>query len=186
MKKFTKQFLKKRLYSTAPTVKTVTLIPGDGIGREMTQTIVELFNTAKVPIQWEIYNISHENDHYLSEELINSIRKNKIALAGPIFTPIAGHQSIDRMLAQKFDLYAYVTHIKSPPVPEHVPIVYRDLDFTIVRENLEAEYSGLEHEVHPGVVESLKVVTKFNCERIARFAFNEASKKWGSKVYIII
>jgi isocitrate dehydrogenase (NAD+) len=168
--------------------KTVTLIPGDGIGVEVTNCVVELFGAAKIPVNWEFYNITRANkNQLLSEELLQSVKKNKVILAGPLLTPIgiATHQSVDKILAHQFDLYSYVTHIKSPPVPEHVPITYRDIDFVVVRENTEAEYSGLEHEVTPGVVESLKVVTRRSCERIARYAFEEASKKWGSKVIAV-
>jgi isocitrate dehydrogenase (NAD+) len=132
----------------------------------------------------------------IPQPVMESIKKNKVVLSGPLFTPVQhGHASVgkfeflfknlDNLLAKKFNLYAFVVPITSPKLPESVSMPYRDLNMTIIRENTEGEYTGLEHMVTPGVVESLKIITKESCERIARYAFKRASRKWGSKVIAV-
>ncbi|CCM03182.1 uncharacterized protein FIBRA_05304 [Fibroporia radiculosa] len=139
-------------------VYTVTLIPGDGIGNEITDSVKEIFEYVNAPIEWEQYNVS-----------------------GILFTPISqsGHVSWNVAMRQQLDIYASVVLCKSLP---GFPTRHDNVDFAIIRENTEGEYSGLEHQSYPGVVESLKVSTRAKAERISRFAFDFALKNGRKKV----
>ncbi len=166
---------------------TVTLIPGDGIGPEVTDAVVCILKAAGVKFNWERFAVGAEAfekyKEYIPKDLYESIGQNKLALKGPIATPIGGgFSSINVLLRKKFELYANFRPIKNLP---GVETRYPDLDLIIVRENTEGEYVGLEHEVVPGVVESLKIITEKGSTRIAKFAFEYAQKNGRQKINAI-
>ncbi|KIJ56872.1 hypothetical protein M422DRAFT_149753 [Sphaerobolus stellatus SS14] len=158
-------------------VYTVTLIPGDGIGAEITDSVKEIFEHVNAPIEWEQYNVSGMSSagETLFKEAMESLKRNRVGLKGILFTPISqsGHISWNVAMRQQLDIYASVVLCKSLP---GIPTRHKEVDFAIIRENTEGEYSGLEHQSYPGVVESLKVSTRFKAERIVRFAFDFALK----------
>jgi len=165
----------------------VTLIPGDGIGPEVTQAAVRVLEATGLKFAWESFAAgadAYEKYHeYIPKELIESIERTKIGLKGPISTPIGGgFSSINVQLRKKFELYANFRPIRNLP---HIPTRYPDVDLIIVRENTEGLYSGVEHEVVPGVVESLKIMTEKACTRISRFAFAYARKNKRKKIHAI-
>src|SRR6201993_2901822 len=160
----------------------VTLIPGDGIGPEVSAAVLRIIEAAGVQIEWERFIVGgHAQDlagSSLPEEVIDSVRRNAIALKGPVATPIgSGFESVNVRLRKMLDLYANLRPVRNLP---GVQSRYGDVDLIIVRENTEGLYSGLEHEVVPGVVESLKIMTEKASTRIAVFAFEHA-KKFGRK-----
>ncbi|MGZ4731198.1 MAG: isocitrate/isopropylmalate family dehydrogenase, partial [Terriglobales bacterium] len=151
----------------------VTLIPGDGIGPEVTQATVRILEATGVKFDWEIFQVGAEAfakyNEYIPKELIDSIERTRVGLKGPVTTPVGGgFASINVALRKKFELYANFRPIQNLP---HIPTRYPGVDLIIVRENTESLYSGIEHEVVPGVVESLKIITEKASTRIARFAF---------------
>src|SRR6184192_3556051 len=154
----------------------ITLLPGDGIGPEVTAAVVSIIECAGVDIEWEKYFVGSEAiarfGDPLPPEVLESILRNKVALKGPVTTPIGtGFQSINVRLRKALDLYANLRPVRSMP---NIVTRYEDVDLIVVRENTEDLYSGLEHEVVPGVVESLKIITERASTRIARFAFEYA------------
>ncbi|WVO23935.1 isocitrate dehydrogenase, NAD-dependent [Cryptococcus decagattii] len=173
----------KRLPSKFGGKYTVTLIPGDGIGQEVADSVKEVFDALKVPVQWEQYNVSGETTggEALFQEAMDSLKRNKVGLKGILYTPVdqSGHNSWNVAMRQQLDIYASVVVCKSLP---GLPTRHSNVDFAIIRENTEGEYSGLEHQSFPGVVESLKVSTRAKAERIARFAFDFALKNNRKKV----
>jgi isocitrate dehydrogenase (NAD+) len=157
---------------------TITLIPGDGIGPEVTASVVRILETAGLKVRWEEFAAGAtalaEYGTTLPEPLLVSIRKNKVALKGPITTPIGeGFTSVNVGLRKALDLYANLRPVWNLP---SVASRFENVDLVIVRENTEDLYSGLEHEVVPGVVESLKIITADASMRIARFAFEYARR----------
>src|SRR6201988_1482388 len=165
----------------------VTLIPGDGIGPEVSQATVRVLAATGVKIDWEQFAVGAEayekSGEYIPKEALESIERTHVALKGPVTTPIGGgFSSINVALRQKFELYANFRPIRNLP---HIPTRYPDVDLIIVRENTESLYSGLEHEVVPGVVESLKIITEKASTRISRFAFEYARKNRRKKVHAI-
>jgi isocitrate dehydrogenase (NAD+) len=163
---------------------TITLIPGDGIGPEVTAATLRVIAAAGVEIEWERYSAGAEAlGEYgtpLPEQLLSSIKRTHVALKGPVTTPVGtGFTSVNVGLRKALDLYANVRPIKSIP---GVKSRYENIDLVIVRENTEDLYSGLEHVVVPGVVESLKVITERASTRIARFACEYARKNKRKKV----
>ncbi|KIR54554.1 isocitrate dehydrogenase, NAD-dependent [Cryptococcus gattii Ru294] len=173
----------KRLPSKFGGKYTVTLIPGDGIGQEVADSVKEVFDALKVPVQWEQYNVSGETTggEALFQEAMDSLKRNKVGLKGILYTPVdqSGHNSWNVAMRQQLDIYASVVVCKSLP---GLATRHSNVDFAIIRENTEGEYSGLEHQSFPGVVESLKVSTRAKAERIARFAFDFALKNNRKKV----
>jgi isocitrate dehydrogenase (NAD+) len=172
---------------THPKTHTVTLIPGDGIGPEVTDAVVRILETTGVQFNWERYAAGAEafekHKEYIPKELYESIERNKLALKGPVTTPVGGgFPSINVTLRKKFELYANFRPIKNLPGLE---TRYPGVDLIIVRENTEGEYVGLEHEVVPGVVESLKVITQKGSTRISKFAFEYARKHHRKKIHAI-
>ncbi len=162
----------------------VTLIPGDGIGPEVTEATVSIVEATGVSIQWERVeagsDVFQKYGAAMPEGVLNSIRRTRVALKGPIGTPIGGgFKSPNVALRQSLELYACVRPVASIP---GVPSRYEDVDLVIVRENTEGLYSGLEHRVAPGVVESLKIVTEAASLRIARYAFELARRERRSRV----
>ena len=165
----------------------ITLIPGDGIGPEVTQATVRILEATGVKFEWETFMAGAEAfekyKEYIPKELTESIERTHVGLKGPVTTPIGGgFPSINVALRQKFELYANFRPIRNLP---HIPTRYPDVDLIIVRENTESLYSGLEHEVVPGVVESLKIITEKASTRIARFAFEYARKNNRKKIHAI-
>jgi len=165
----------------------VTLIPGDGIGPEVTQAVVRILEATGVKFEWDRYAAGAEafeiHGEYIPAALYESIERNRVALKGPVTTPIGGgFKSINVTLRKKFDLFANFRPIRNlPGLETHWPGV----DLIIVRENTEGEYVGLEHEVVPGVVESIKVISEKGSTRIARFAFEYARKHGRKKIHSI-
>lgn len=154
---------------------TVTLIPGDGVGAEITDSVVSIFEAENIPVDWERVDITTSDSPQDVSAAVESLKRNKIGLKGIWHTSadISDHGSFNVALRKKLDMYAHVAFFKSVPgVKTRIP----NVDLVVIRENTEGEYSGLEHESVPGVVESLKIVTKAKSERIARFAFDFAKK----------
>src|SRR5216683_2325001 len=154
----------------------ITLLPGDGIGPEVTAAVVSIIECAGVDVEWEKYFVGAEAlsrfGDPLPKDVLESILRNKVALKGPVTTPIStGFTSINVRLRKTLDLYANLRPVKSMP---NIITRFEDVDLIVVRENTEDLYSGLEHEVVPGVVESLKIITERASTRIARFAFEYA------------
>ena len=158
---------------------TITLIPGDGIGPEVTQAVVRIFAAAGLSIEWDRHDAGviafKKVGQSLPITLLDSVRRNKVALKGPVTTPIAeGFTSVNVGLRKALDLYANLRPVKNLP---GVASRFEGVDLIIVRENTEDLYAGLEHQVVPGVVESLKIITEKASTRIARFAFEHARKQ---------
>jgi isocitrate dehydrogenase (NAD+) len=163
---------------------TITLIPGDGIGPEVTRAVVQVLEAAGLQATWESFEAGADavaaHGTTLPEPLLQSIRKTKTALKGPITTPIgSGFTSVNVGLRKALDLYANLRPVWNLP---NVKSRYDGVDLVIVRENTEDLYAGLEHTVVPGVVESLKIITDAASTRIARFAFEHARKHGRKRV----
>jgi isocitrate dehydrogenase (NAD+) len=165
----------------------VTLIPGDGIGPEVVAAAVRVLTATGIPFEWETQAAGAvaigEFGTPLPPQVLESIRRNKVALKGPTETPVAtGHRSVNVELRKQLDLYANLRPVESLP---GVKSRYEGIDLVVVRENTEDLYSGLEHVVVPGVVESLKIITEKASTRIARFAFDYARAHKRKKVTAI-
>src|SRR2546427_7811290 len=165
----------------------VTLIPGDGIGPEVTRAAVRILEATGVKFEWEAYEAGaqafEKYGEYIPKQLIHSIERTGVGLKGPVTTPIGGgFASINVELRKHFELYANFRPIRNLP---HIPTRYPDVDLIIVRENTEGLYSGIEHEVVPGVVESLKIITEKASTRISRFAFEYARKNKRKRIHAI-
>ena len=161
---------------------TITLIPGDGIGPEVTGAVVQILERAGLDVEWDSHLAGvlalERHGATLPAELLDSITRNKVALKGPVTTPVGGgFTSVNVGLRQALELFANLRPVWNIP---SVMSRYEKVDLVIVRENTEDLYSGLEHEVVPGVVESLKIITAAASERIARFAF-EYARQYGRK-----
>ncbi len=157
---------------------TITLIPGDGIGPEVTRAVVRVLDASGFAVEWETYSAGagalDEHGTTLPQALLDSVTRNKVALKGPIATPVGkGFTSVNVGLRKALDLYANLRPVANLP---SVPSRFSDVDLVIVRENTEDLYAGLEHVVVPGVVESLKIITRAASERIATFAFEYARR----------
>jgi len=168
-------------------IHKITLIPGDGIGPEVMDAVVRILTASGVEFEWETVLAGAEAfekyREYIPKALTESIERTRVALKGPITTPVGGgFASINVQLRKQFDLYANFRPVRNLP---HIPTRYPDIDLVIIRENTEGLYSGLEHEVVPGVVESLKIMTEKACTRIARFAFEYARKNQRKKVHAV-
>ena len=154
----------------------ITLLPGDGIGPEVTASVVTIIECAGVDVEWEKFFVGAEAvarfGDPLPQEVLDSILRNKVALKGPVTTPVGtGFTSINVRLRKTLDLYANLRPVKTLP---NIKSRYNDIDLIVVRENTESLYAGLEHEVVPGVVESIKIITEKASTRIAKFAFDYA------------
>ncbi len=161
---------------------TITLIPGDGIGPEVSGAVQQIIDAAGVAIQWEEVSARGDIDNpaadFMKSATVQSILKNHVALKGPLATAVAtGPPSLNVQLRKALDLYANVRPVKNL---SGVTSRYQNVDMVLIRENTEDLYAGLEHTVVPGVVESLKIITEKASTRIARFAF-EYARKWGRK-----
>ena len=165
----------------------ITLIPGDGIGPEVVAAVVNIIEAAGVEVEWESQIAgSHALEKYgttLPESLLESVKRNKVALKGPIATPVGkGFTSVNVGLRKALDLYANVRPVRALP---NIPCRYPELNLVIVRENTEDLYAGLEHVVVPGVVESIKIITEKASTRISRYAFEFAAREGRKKVTAI-
>ncbi|MEP6593323.1 MAG: isocitrate dehydrogenase (NAD(+)) [Acidobacteriota bacterium] len=165
----------------------ITLIPGDGIGPEVAAAVVRIFKAAALDVDWDRHDAGvtafKRYNQSLPVSLLDSIRRNKVALKGPVTTPIAeGFTSVNVGLRKALDLYANLRPVRNLP---GVASRFSDVDIIIVRENTEDLYAGLEHEIIPGVVESLKIITEKASTRIARFAF-EFARSYGRRTVTAI
>src|SRR3984885_7842531 len=161
---------------------TITLIPGDGIGPEVSKAVKRILAATGVEIEWDEIasraEVERRGVDFMHAGVLESIRKNRVALKGPMETAVGtGAPSINVGLRKALDLYANLRPVKNL---EGVPSRFQGVDIVIVRENTEDLYAGLEHTVVPGVVESLKIITEKASTRIGRFAF-EYAKKFGRK-----
>ena len=168
-------------------MRTVTLIKGDGIGPEVSDAVVAILEAARAPVSFEEVVVGQaaldsEGD-LLPERALKSVRRNGVALKGPVATPVGkGFASINVRLRKTLDLYANLRPVKNLP---NIASRFQDVDVVVVRENTEDLYSGLEHIVVPGVVESLKIITEVASTRIARFAFEYARRHGRKRVTAI-
>ena len=168
-------------------VHKVTLIPGDGIGPEVVNATVRVLEATGLKFEWEPQlagaDAYAKTKQYIPKELYESVERTRLGLKGPVTTPIAGgFSSINVTLRKKFELFANFRPIKNLP---NIKTHYPGVDLVIVRENTEGEYSGIEHEVVPGVMESLKIVTEKASTRIARFAFAYARRDHRKKIHAV-
>merc|ERR1719187_3216460 len=165
-------------------VRTVTLIPGDGIGPEISAAVQKIFAAAKVPIKWEEVDVTPvkgpDGIFGIPPAAIASVNRNGIGLKGPLMTPIGkGHRSLNLAIRKEFSLYANVRPCRSI---EGYETLYKDVDVVTIRENTEGEYSGIEHEIVDGVVQSIKLITEQASRRVAEFAFEYARNNKRHKV----
>uniref|UniRef100_A0A069DM56 Isocitrate dehydrogenase [NAD] subunit, mitochondrial n=1 Tax=Clytia hemisphaerica TaxID=252671 RepID=A0A069DM56_9CNID len=165
----------QRNYSDSGKQK-VTLIPGDGIGPEISKSVERIFEAAQAPIEFEPVDVTPvvglDGKTQIPAEAIESVNRNKIGLKGPLGTPIGkGHVSLNLTLRRTFNLFANVRPCRSI---EGYKTAYDDVNIVTIRENTEGEYSGIEHMVVDGVVQSIKLITRQASERIANYAFDYA------------
>lgn len=163
---------------------TITLIPGDGIGPEISAAVVRIIEAAGAEITWETHYAGAQAlmkfGDTLPKDLLDSIKRNRVALKAPITTPIgSGFTSVNVGLRKALDLYANLRPVRALP---NVECRYPELDLVIVRENTEDLYAGIEHVVVPGVVESIKVITEKASTRVAKFAFEYAQRESRQKI----
>jgi isocitrate dehydrogenase (NAD+) len=163
---------------------TITLIPGDGIGPEVSSAVVRMIEAAGASVEWETHYAGAQALEKFGEtlpaDLLESIKRNKVALKGPITTPVGkGFTSVNVGLRKALDLYANLRPVRALP---NVLSRYPELDLVVVRENTEDLYSGIEHVVVPGVVESIKIITEKASTRVSRFAFDYARREGRKKV----
>ncbi|KAL0820848.1 hypothetical protein ABMA28_005517 [Loxostege sticticalis] len=165
-------------------VRRVTLIPGHGIGPEITVAVQKIFEAAKVPIEWDEVDVTAvrgpDGKFGIPQKAIDSVNANKIGLKGPLMTPVGkGYRSLNLALRKEFDLYANVRPCKSL---DGIKTLYDNVDVVTIRENTEGEYSGIEHEIVDGVVQSIKLITEEASKRVAEFAFEFARDNKRKKV----
>ncbi|KUK31710.1 MAG: Isocitrate/isopropylmalate dehydrogenase LeuB [Thermoanaerobacterales bacterium 50_218] len=163
---------------------TITLIPGDGIGPDVTNAARKVLDAAGVGIEWEVVEageaVIEKYGTPLPDQVLESIRRNKVALKGPLTTPVGtGFRSVNVALRKELDLYANVRPVRNLP---RVPSRYENVDIVVVRENTEDLYAGIEHMVGKNAAESIKIITREASERIVRFAFELARKEGRRKV----
>merc|ERR1712048_1031958 len=156
--------------------KLVTMIPGDGIGPEISDSVMKIFDAAGAPIDWETRDVMAIQDASgkwkIPDPCKESMDITRCGLKGPLGTPIgAGHPSMNLMLRKTFSLYANVRPCVSL---EGFPTAYPNCNLVTIRENTEGEYSGIEHEIVPGVVQSIKLITEEASRKVAEFAFEYA------------
>jgi len=166
---------------------TITLIPGDGIGPEVADATKLVLEATGVKIDWDVQNagaeVAEKRGTTLPQEVLDSVRKNKVALKGPIGTPIGkGFKSVNVTLRQTLDLYANVRPVRSLPGLEPK---FEGTDIVIVRENTEDLYAGLELMIMPGVAQSIKLITATACTRICEYAFDYAERMGRKRVTVI-
>ncbi|KPM34959.1 Isocitrate dehydrogenase [NAD] subunit 2, mitochondrial [Neonectria ditissima] len=164
----------------------VSLIEGDGIGPEISQSVKDIFAAAKTPISWEPVDVTpilKDGKTAIPDAAIENIKKNKIALKGPLATPIGkGHVSLNLTLRRTFNLFANLRPCRSVAGFE---TPYDGVNTVLIRENTEGEYSGIEHVVVDGVVQSIKLITREASERVLRYAFQHAESIGRKKVRVV-
>lgn len=168
--------LARTCFAFASAKQRVVLFPGNGIGPEISRSVEDIFSALEVPVEFEHHEIhtkgQTEHGDLISNESIAAVKKYKYGLKGPFETPIGkGFRSLNVTLRKRLNLFANVRPCKSI---EGVDTPYSNVDLVTMRENTEGEYSGLEHEVVPGVVENLKIISKTACENITKYAFEYA------------
>jgi isocitrate dehydrogenase (NAD+) len=168
-------------------VHTITLIPGDGIGPEVTRAARRVLDASGAKLAWEVHEagaaVAEKRGTTLPQEVLDSIRRNKVALKGPIGTPIGtGFRSVNVTLRQTLDLYANVRPVRSLPGVEPR---FEGTDIVIVRENTEDLYAGLELMIMPGVAQSIKLITEKGCTRICEYAFRYAEQNGRKRVTVV-
>lgn len=166
---------------------TVTLIPGDGIGPDLTESVKTVIAALEVEIEWEVAEagetVMDKEGTPLPESVLESIRKNKVAIKGPLTTPVGtGFRSVNVALRKELDLYANVRPSLSLP---GIETPHKDIDIVLYRENTEDLYAGVEHMVGKHAAESIKIITREGTERICRMAF-EQSKLEGRKHITVV
>uniref|UniRef100_A0A6M2E7U7 Isopropylmalate dehydrogenase-like domain-containing protein n=1 Tax=Populus davidiana TaxID=266767 RepID=A0A6M2E7U7_9ROSI len=176
-----------RAFSSAPAPIIATLFPGDGIGPEIAESVKQVFQAAEVPIEWEEHYVGDQIDprtqSFLTWESLESVRRNRVGLKGPMATPVGkGHRSLNLTLRKELNLYANVRPCYSLP---GYKTRYDNVNLITIRENTEGEYSGLEHQVVRGVVESLKIITRQASLRVAEYAFHYAKTHGRERVSAI-
>ncbi|CAD5207787.1 unnamed protein product [Bursaphelenchus okinawaensis] len=164
-----------RCYSSEP-VRRVVMIPGDGIGPEISDAVQKIFSAAKTPIEWDPVDVTpvkgRDGVFRIPNRVIELMHENKVGLKGPLETPIGkGHRSLNLAVRREFNLYANVRPCRSL---EGHKTLYDNVDVVTIRENTEGEYSGIEHEIVDGVVQSIKLITENASRRVARYAFEYA------------
>jgi isocitrate dehydrogenase (NAD+) len=169
----------------APSGHRVTLIPGDGIGPEISRAVQRALAAADLHIDWEEMpmraNVERKGGNYLADFIFPSIEETRVALKGPLATAVVtGAPSLNVAIRQHLELYSNLRPVKNL---EGVSSVFKNVDIVIVRENTEDLYAGLEHMVVPGVVESLKIITEKASTRIAEFAFDYAVNHARQKIH---
>jgi len=165
----------------------VTLIPGDGIGPEVSKATQDVITASGAPIEWEVVEAGAaciaEYGTPLPEHVLETIRRNKVALKGPVTTPVGkGFRSVNVSLRQQLELYANVRHLRNLP---NVASRYDDVDIVVVRENTEDLYAGIEHMVGKDAAESIKIITREASERIGRYGFELARREGRKRVTIV-
>ncbi|MEM7607902.1 MAG: isocitrate/isopropylmalate family dehydrogenase, partial [Myxococcota bacterium] len=155
------------------TTHSIALIPGDGIGPEVATAVRQVFEAADAPVQWHVHNAGvaamASDGEVLPEATVEAVKEHGVALKGPCTTPVGkGFRSVNVTLRRMLDLYVAVRPVKSIP---GVKTRFENVDIVVLRENTEGLYSGIENEVTPGVVTSLKVVTERACSRFANWGF---------------
>jgi isocitrate dehydrogenase (NAD+) len=164
----------------------VSLIEGDGIGPEISQSVKDIFAAAKTPIAWEPVDVTpilKDGKTAIPDAAITNIEKNKVALKGPLATPIGkGHVSLNLTLRRTFNLFANLRPCRSVA---GFKTPYDGVNTVLIRENTEGEYSGIEHIVVDGVVQSIKLITREASERVLRFAFQHAESIGRKKVRVV-
>jgi len=168
-------------------MKTITLVPGDGIGPEIAESVKQVFEAIKAPVRWEQVECGltafEKTGQLMPPEFVESFNRNRIALKGPTTTPIGGgHRSINVQMRQTWSLFANVRPIKNfPGLPSH----YTGIDMVIVRENSEDLYKGIEYKISEGVAQGIKLITAEASERIGRHAFELARKLKRKRVLVV-
>jgi isocitrate dehydrogenase (NAD+) len=161
-------------------MQTITMIPGDGIGPEIADSVKTILSEVSNKFTWETIDLSQAATMGLPKELFQSIEKTKVAIKGPTTTPVgSGHRSLNVAMRQQFNLYANVRPVKNIP---GVPVVAGDVDMIIVRENTEDLYMGVEYKIGNNVAHGIKVITAEASLRICRYAFDMARKLGRKKV----
>ncbi|KAI3332382.1 hypothetical protein HD806DRAFT_193068 [Xylariaceae sp. AK1471] len=165
---------------------TVSIIEGDGIGPEISQAVKDIFEAARTPIAWEPVDVTpilKDGKTVIPDATIESIERNKVALKGPLATPVGkGHVSLNLTLRRTFNLFANLRPCRSVA---GFKTPYDNVDTVLIRENTEGEYSGIEHVVIDGVVQSIKLITREASERVLRFAFQHAQEIGRKKVRVV-
>lgn len=165
----------------------VTLIPGDGIGPEVSSAAQSVITASRAPIEWDVVEAGEaciaQYGTPLPEHVLDTIRRNKVALKGPVTTPVGkGFRSVNVAMRQQLQLYANVRHLRNLP---NVASKYEDVDIVVVRENTEDLYAGIEHMVGLNAAESIKIITREASERIGRYGFELARREGRKRVTIV-